>query len=49
MVGILGARGANLLGVPRLEAVGTLEVLGTNKRPHVGLGTCTMTIRHLGR
>ena len=29
MVGISGARGANLLGVPRLEAVGTLEVLGT--------------------
>ena len=29
MIGISGARGANLLGVPRLEAVGTLEVLGT--------------------
>ena len=29
MVGISGARGPKLLGVPRLEAVGTLEVLGT--------------------
>ena len=29
MVGISGARGAKLLGVPRLETVGTLEVLAT--------------------
>ena len=28
LVGISGTRGANLLGVPQLQAVGTLEVLG---------------------
>ena len=27
LIGISGARGANLLGVPQLQAVGTLEVL----------------------
>ena len=47
-VGISG-RGANLLGVPQLQAVGTLEVLGLNKRLRDQLVSCTMSIRHLGR
>ena len=28
VIGVCGTRGANLLGVPQLQAVGTLEVLG---------------------
>jgi hypothetical protein len=28
VIGISGTRGANLLGVPQLQVVGTLEVLG---------------------